>query len=614
LGGTVGIYHRDDAPIERELLRSLTAFLAYRGPDGTETWVEGSVGLGHTLLRTGAVGRDERQPAHLKGLWITADVRLDARAELIDKLANVGRFTDAKQFVNPSNLIERSTPDAMLILHSYAAWGPGCVEHLRGDFAFGIWDSATKALFCARDHFGVKPFYYADLGNVFVFSNTLNCLRKHPAVSADLNDAAIGDFLLFGLNYNKATTSFRDIQRLPPAHSLLVSRHQLQLKRYWQPPIEGRIRYARTGDYVERFDELLQCAVADRSNTDRVGILLSGGLDSGAVAITAKELSTNQGGKPELRSITVGYDSLFPDDEGAHARTMANHLGISNAYLTLDHVKLFDKWEDPLYQFPEPIDDPLSAGLFEQFRLMASECRVWLSGEGPDNLMYFQMWPYIQELVRNGDWARMAAETAEFLWVRPFPWRGIASRVRALFDKVTRKTKFPSWIAPNFVRRAGLEARWTECEKLEMPAELHLTRPKAHASMLLPHWTNMFELQDPGLTRRPVEVRYPFLDLRMVNYLLSIPTFPWLYKKQLLRNSMTGRMPEALRLRPKKPLSADPVAMVLRKKETRNNAEQSFGRQTREFVSPLALGSMCDNIELGWARPACLDRWLKSIR
>jgi asparagine synthase (glutamine-hydrolysing) len=611
LGGTIGIYHRDDAPVEPGLLRSLTAFLAYRGPDDTKTSVEGPVGLGYTALRTDALGRDERQPSHLNGLWITADVRLDARAELIDKLGMVWRLANSEQSAQPGNLIERSMSDAMLILHSYAAWGLRCVEHLRGDFAFGIWDSVTKTLFCARDHFGIKPFYYADLASVFLFSNTLNCLRRHPAVTADLNEAAIGDFLLFGLNRNKATTSFRDIQRLPPAHSLLVSRHRLELKCYWQPPTEGRIRYARTSDYVEHFDELLRCAVADRSNTDRVGILLSGGLDSGAVAITAKELSAKQGGQPELRSFTVGYDSLFLDDEGPYARTMAKHLGISNAYLRLDHVKFFDKWEDPLYRFPEPIDDPLSARLFEQFRLIASECRVLLSGEGPDNLMYFEMWPYIQELIRTGDWARMARETAEFLLVRPFPWRGIASRVGAAFGIANRETKFPSWIAPDFVRRAGLEARWSECDSLEKPAESHLTRPKAHASLLLPHWTNMFELQDPGSTRYPVEVRYPFLDLRVVNYLLAIPTFPWLYKKQLLRNAMVGRMPESLRLRPKKTLSADPVALASREKEAPNGAPHSFGRQTQEFVNPLALRNIYDTLEFGQARPYCLDRWLK---
>ena len=94
------------------------------------------------------------------------------------------------------------------------------MQHLRGDFAFAIWDARKKLLFCARDHFGVKPFYYSDLGELFLFSNTLDCLRLHPEVSDELNDAAIGDFLLFGLNCDAATTTFRDIRRLPAAHAM----------------------------------------------------------------------------------------------------------------------------------------------------------------------------------------------------------------------------------------------------------------------------------------------------------------------------------------------------------------------------------------------------------
>src|SRR5260370_34235719 len=100
----------------------------------------------------------------------------------------------------------------------------------------------------------------------------------HPEVSGELNDAAIGDFLLFGLNYDNATTSFRDIQRLPPAHSLSISPEGLKIRRYWAPPTDGRIRYSKPGEYVENFQSLLKAAVADRLQTNRVGILLSGGL------------------------------------------------------------------------------------------------------------------------------------------------------------------------------------------------------------------------------------------------------------------------------------------------------------------------------------------------
>jgi asparagine synthase (glutamine-hydrolysing) len=349
-------------------------FLEFRGPDGIDVWAAGPIGLGHTLLRTVEATASEHQPARLGQFWITADARIDCRTELIRKL---GRLN--------SRPLEADVSDATLILHAYAAWGPDCVDHLRGDFSFGIWDTATKRLFCARDHLGVKPFYYANVGKVLVFSNTLNCLRQHPLVTPELNETAIGDFLLFGLNYDNGTTTFRDIQRLPPGHLLFVSHDKLEIKNYWQPPTEGQIRYERSDEYLERFAELLRWAVKDRIRTDKVGIFLSGGLDSAAVAATAEELATDSAGIPILSSYTVGYDRLIPDDERVYASKVAKFLNIPHKYIPLDDIELFEKWDDPRYRSPEPNDDPLSSGGLGVLDMVASDCRAALFGEGADN-------------------------------------------------------------------------------------------------------------------------------------------------------------------------------------------------------------------------------------
>ncbi len=234
------------------------------------------------MLRTTRESFLERMPAGLDGkLWITADARIDCREELKRELEKAD-----------SNRRPPAT-DSELILQAYAVWGEECVRHLRGDFAFAIWDARRKTLFCARDHFGVKPFYYAEIGNIFLFSNVLNCVRSHPGISDSLNDAAIGDFLLFGLNCDLSTTTFRDIRRLPPAHCLSVSAEGVRILRYWSAPTSGAIRYRHADEYVEHFQNLIQSAVADRLRVDRAGILLSGGLDSGAIAATAREISSS---------------------------------------------------------------------------------------------------------------------------------------------------------------------------------------------------------------------------------------------------------------------------------------------------------------------------------
>ena len=262
MSGIVGILNIDGSPVDRSLLARLTDYLAFRGPDAQETWSQGPVGLGHALLQTVDDTRPDSQPLSLDGeVVIAADARIDGRAELRQELNSHGCHD------------LENVPDVELILHAYLVWGDECAKHLLGDFAFAIWDGRRRQLFCARDHFGIKPFYYAQVGDSLIFSNTLNCLRLHPRVSDELNDLAIGDFLLFDCNQDQSTTTFADIRRLPPAHYLTWQPGSLRLERYWSLPLIDRpLRYSRPQDYVEHFKALLTQAVADRLRTRRVGV------------------------------------------------------------------------------------------------------------------------------------------------------------------------------------------------------------------------------------------------------------------------------------------------------------------------------------------------------
>ena len=607
MSGIVGMFRQDGAPVDRQLLQALTDYISYRGPDASEIWHKGELGLGHTLLKTTRESCGERQPLSLNDrIWMTADARLDERAALILQLRD------------SSCDIGESAPDSELILRSYALWGANCVDHLRGDFAFAIWDARDMVLFCARDHFGIKPFYYAQLKNLFLFSNTLNCVRAHPDVSGELNDSAIADFLLFGLNLDETTTTFRDVQRLPPAHCMTVSRSGLELRQYWTPPTSARIRYRREQEYVEHFQALLRAAVNDRLRTDRLGIPLSGGLDSTSLAATAKELSASNGGVPCIHTYTALYESLVPDREIDYASDAAKYLGLPNRRFAMDHLRPFVWPEDPDCRLPEPADNPFFAAPFQHFHAVAQDCRVVLSGEGNDNLMYFQMWPYVQELWRNRQWSRLSGEGLRFLWIRPFPWRGIRARLAGLLGKVSGSDPFPPWIAPDFARRLYLNDRWRESGELRMPAAPHAVRPKAHASLALPHWTSMFENENAGVTRYPVDVRYPFLDLRLVEYLLALPPFPWFFHKRLLREAMAGKLPESILTRPKTPFRADPLLAHFQRYDVNWVNQTPISGELERYINRSALLTLHGNMDpeqviLG-TRPHCLNFWLQSVR
>jgi asparagine synthase (glutamine-hydrolysing) len=607
VSGIVGMYDRSGAPVDRALLQALAHFLSYRGPDARQTWSDGPVGLGHTMLRTTRESQIERQPASLGGrFWITADARIDCREELKGKLIEL----EGGKVHGPT------ATDSDLILRSYAVWGADCVQHLRGDFAFAIWDARRKLLFCARDHFGVKPFYYTEPGELLLFSNTLDCLRQHPEVSAELNDAAIGDFLLFGVNCDIATTTFRDIRRLPPAHVMTVSPEGLRIQRYWSAPTEGRIRYHRSEDYMEHFQTVLQAAVSDRMAPDRTGILLSGGLDSSTIATTARELSGSVGGTLDLRAYTVVYESLIPNEDGRYAREVAEFLKIPLKCIPLDELRPFERWGEPATRSSEPVDDPFFAGLFDLFRTIAGDCRVVLSGEGADNLMRFEMWPFVRYLMRNQEWRSLLTETPRYLWLRPSILPGLKRRVQGLFGKDPTAAFYPPWLAPDFARRLNLKHRAKEWS--ELPAfRPHPILPKAHVSLSLPHWSAMFEQGDPGLTRCPVEVRYPYLDLRVVNFLLALPPFPLFFKKKLLREAGAGRLPESVRTRPKSPLADNPLLVHLRQSQTSLdqiewNQEMDF-YVNRSALTPIRGDANWDQAQAS-VRPPCLNFWLRSAR
>jgi asparagine synthase (glutamine-hydrolysing) len=604
MSGIVGIVSLDGAPVDRRLLRQMTGSLAYRGPDRTKTWVDGSVGFGHTLLRTTVESQHEEQPASLDGrVWITADARVDGRPDLIHQLESRGR----------RNL--RTATDAQLILHAYHIWEENCVEHLLGDFAFAIWDGPARRLFCARDRFAIKPFYYAQIQGGIIFSNTLDCVRLHPGVGDGLNECAIGDFLLFGCNYEPTTTTFADIHRLPPAYSLTCGHGTLHLRRYWTMPVDGRIRYRRSQDYVDNFREILRAAVADRLRTEHVGIWLSGGLDSTSIAATAQQLRSEHGASFELRGHTIVYDRLIPDGERHYARVAAEALGVEISYFVADDHRPLDGWDWPDAGTPEPVDDPFLLMRRQQLEQSASHSRVLLCGEGGDEVLCGS---HVVDLLSRMRLLELGADIVRsVVFHRRRPGGGFRARLKKWLGRGPRRPSFPSWLNRTFADRVHLRDRWQRVHALE-PVGDHPLRPEAYGRLTRAPWPWYFESFDPGVTGIPVEGRYPFLDARLVSYLLAIPPLPWCIDKQLLRVTMRGALPDPIRLRPKVALAGDPLRAQLREANVqwldRFEATPELARFVVRTAVPQLAGGCEGHDPWLHVRPLCLNYWLKRVR
>lgn len=525
--------------VDRSSARQLTKALGFRGPDEQRVWCESPAALGHALFRTyREIGR---QPCSLgDGVHVVADLRLDGREHLIEELRRCGRRLDA------------TASDPELLLHSYAAWNTDCVRYLLGDFSFAIWDSSRRRLFCARDPFGMKLLYYSSTNNEFAVSNTLDCLRAHPRVTSSLNELAIADFLLFGHNTDMSTTTFADIQRLPPAHSLTISCDGTapQIRRYWTFPEPAPLRYRRSEDYVAHFRELWETVIGDRMRTDRISMFMSGGLDSTSIAAAAQSVGKRSVPPVELRAFSAYAETLYDDLDPPFARMAADFIGIPLELIPIDEYAHFTEFgvEPGLdsTRSPEPIDHPGLALTRMTMRRASEFARVALDGEDADAVLAM---PRLATQLRQLPVGEVLAAWARLAWTkRTLRSTGLHFR-EALGLGHSRPRPIPDWINPDLIRKHNLTERaLTYWNAVMDPVS---SRPDTKRLLTSSLWQPLIEGSDPGVSRILLEVRYPMQDLRVISFVSSIPPLPWTYKKELLRAAMRGRLPDEVVDRPK---------------------------------------------------------------
>jgi asparagine synthase (glutamine-hydrolysing) len=602
MSGIVGMVMLDGSLVDSDLLTWLTACQRFRGPDGEGVWTDGPVGMGHTLLRTTEDVPEHAQPCSLNGeFWITADARVDDRRSLITELHRIGRPC-------PPDI-----SDALLLLHAYAAWGEDCLAHVLGDFSFAIWDLARRRLFCAVDPFRVKPLFYATAGRAFVFANSLDCVLSHPKVSDRLDETAVGDFLAFGHYRSDDLTIFAGVRRLSPAHALLLERGTVRLKRYWAPGPARNLPCHDPNELREGFLEVLDKAISDRLRTRCVALSLSGGLDSALLASRVVR-RTRQDATVKARAFTAVFDRLIPDRERHYATLAAGALGLTTEFVPVDDFTLYD-WAESCERIPpEPLHMIGLDWTLSFPRRLATASRVELTGLDGDTLLKADVPAHWRALWKARRLPRLLRDAAWYVCAqRRLPPLGLRSWIHAHLGKGRRNLDLPAWFNKEWVRRTGLDERWFEAH-----------RPLQHRDggrsvvwdhLKSPEWSFVFDAFDPGWTGLAFESRHPLMDMRVLDFLVNLPTIPWCVNKEFFRTCLRDVLPPEVLHRPKTVLRGNPFRAKFCEKRERWEKNFSPEPEIAYFVD-IASFPMLESLSIGETTwdcfyPYSLSHWLK---
>ena len=605
--GIVGIYHRDGAPVDVEALVRMNDAIAHRGPDGEGFILLDPTGvrdpqfhsrpspadnssaplaLANRRLSIIDLSESGAQPMcnEDRSIWVAYNGEIYNHVELAEELKSRGH-------------VFRSRCDTEVILHAYEEWGEDCLQRFNGMWGFALWDGRAKKLFCARDRFGIKPFYYFDDGRRFLFASEIKSILLHPDVPRKPHGPTIHRYLATGSGLMDFTdaTFFDGIRQIPPSHFLTLRGGRTEVKRYWE------IERPASGDSpgtdeeaAERFRDIFSDAVRLRLRSDvPLGVCLSGGLDSSSIACVAAEAIR----PARLRT----FSSCFEDpkyDEREFIHPVVEHTGADAQYVFPRVDELFGLLPDLIWFQDEPFHN---LNQFAQWYVMrsvrAGGVKVLLSGHGGDELLngYPQDFIYhFADLLGAGRWGTLAREVNAY---RRAGWggggRAVASAARVLASLRTPEglkrslkrngTGFHGVLDPDFVKTHG------EPETLSLRDGSGL-RTCSYMGLRIYPVPGWLHFEDRNSMAFSVESRIPFLDHRLVEYAYGLPGHQKIrdgWTKVVLRNAMRGVLPEVIRTRTDKKGFMAPTDLWLKTdmRETVRDLIESEAFRARGFFN-----------------------------
>ncbi|GCE07409.1 asparagine synthase (glutamine-hydrolyzing) [Dictyobacter aurantiacus] len=534
-GITGWIDWEEDVTRQGAILETMAATMRYRGPDAKGIWLTPRVAFAHRRLMVIDPAGGAQPMAYTSGSHtyaITYNGEIYNFRELRGELETRGHTFSTKS-------------DTEVILHAYVEWGEDFTRRLNGIFAFALWDEQRQRLLLARDHLGVKPLFYAQRGSAVIFGSELKALLAHPRVQPEVDRDGMADILGASIIRTPGFGYFHDVHEVRPGYQLIFERERTRVNQYWS------LRSAPHPDDVEtttqRIRDLLKDTVKRQLIADvPVVSMLSGGLDSSGLTALAAEEFRREGRQLETYSIDfVESDEYFtgndmrPSLDAPWVTRVAEHAMTRHHTVTVDTPELLENLLVPLYAHDVPAMGQIETSLYLIFKAMKEQATVALSGESADEVFGGYPWYHYEEILN----------------INTFPWlammrrrRSLSSPPRLLSEEVMQKVSPFEYIARRY-QEALAEVPRLEGEDAEE------ARRREIMYMGLTRWLPLLlDRKDRMSMAVGFEVRVPFCDYRLVEYVWNIP---WQMKtvdnieKGILRRALQGILPDDARMRRK---------------------------------------------------------------
>ncbi len=555
IAGIISIQTSDTQKLKVQLQR-MTDAIAHRGPDGEGFWVNenGKIAFGHRRLKIIDLSNDAAQPMHYE-VYASAEKVATPRFTITYN-GEIYNYKELKNELKARGFQFKTQSDTEVILAAYNYWKADCLQHFDGMFAFAIWDEKEQELFCARDRFGEKPFYYYMDESRFVFASEMKALWAAD-VPKNRNEPALLNYLTIGLVHNTSTpaeTFFQNIFTLQPGHHITIQlpAFDTKIERYWDLDKESVNNSIAEAEAIETFSLLLQQSVSRRLRSDvNLGTSLSGGLDSSAIIALISRIIHQ---KSQIASFSAVFPG-FEKDESKYINEVSAKFGIQNFTTTPTAEQLNADFERLMYHQEEPFQ---SLSIFAQYKVyeLAKQhgTTVILDGQGADETLAgyhkYYHW-YWQQLLGNGQWAltnkeiqaaRKLGVTDEWNLKNKLAAFMPETTARALEQKANRLQQQNPFINPDFLTAGATNNIVKKPVVYKLNDILYHDTCQAGLQELLRY-------ADRNSMAHGREVRLPFLNHELVQFVFSLPAHFKIkegYTKWILRKTMDEKLPASI--------------------------------------------------------------------